>query len=82
MAGTDEARARAKAICEFVVEVVGFVILTALGALALILEWRGFSFRRGFFCNDDSIRFPYKPDTVPEFVLILIIFFLPVKIVS
>lgn len=29
-----------------------------------ILNVRHSPFRRGFFCNDDSIKYPYKDDTI------------------
>uniref|UniRef100_F1KY03 Phosphatidic acid phosphatase type 2/haloperoxidase domain-containing protein n=1 Tax=Ascaris suum TaxID=6253 RepID=F1KY03_ASCSU len=30
-------------------------------------------YRRGFFCDDDSIRYPYKGNTIPTFALVFIL---------
>lgn len=44
-----------------------FVSLTAFLLVGLpfaILTIQHKSFKRGFFCNDDSINYPYKEDTI------------------
>lgn len=38
-------------------------------------------FNRGFFCNDQSIRYPYKTETYPNHSLVIVIFVVPVIIV-
>ena len=56
-------------------------VLVILGALALLLELggeRGLYVRRGFFCDDESLRFPYTTHpAVPTWLLVLGCFFIP-----
>uniref|UniRef100_A0A3B5LZK7 Phosphatidic acid phosphatase type 2/haloperoxidase domain-containing protein n=1 Tax=Xiphophorus couchianus TaxID=32473 RepID=A0A3B5LZK7_9TELE len=40
------------------------VCLVLVGLPFFILTPRHSPFKRGFFCNDESIRFPYKEDTI------------------
>lgn len=40
-----------------------------------------FPFKRGFFCNDQSIQYPYKPETYPTHSLAIVILVIPVIIV-
>ena len=47
-----------------------------------LCEMKGISFRRGFFCDDETIRFPYKDSTVPGYALIVISVSCPVVLVS
>ena len=56
-------------------------VLIFLGLLALFLELgaeRGLYVKRGFFCNDETIRFPYTTHpAVPTWLLVLGCFFIP-----
>ena len=56
-------------------------VLVTLGVLALFLELgseRGLYVKRGFFCDDESLRFPYTTHpAVPTWLLVLGCFFLP-----
>lgn len=51
--------------------------LVSLGALCIIVIGtyvaanRGFIVRRGFFCDDESIKLPYLVGTVPTWALVL-----------
>lgn len=51
------------------------LVLLLLGCLALFLElagMKGLSVRRGFFCDDESIRYPYQPHpAVPTWALVV-----------
>lgn len=40
------------------------LLLLLVGLPFVILTARRSPFRRGFFCNDDSIKYPYKEDTI------------------
>ncbi|KAM4052461.1 phospholipid phosphatase 1 isoform 2-T2 [Anomaloglossus baeobatrachus] len=51
-----------KARIPFVVLDVVCVVL--VGLPFAILNLKHSSFKRGFFCNDDSIKYPYKEDTI------------------
>lgn len=35
------------------------------------LEVNGIVTKRGFYCDDESIRYPYRPDTVPTWALVV-----------
>jgi len=43
-----------------------------------ILNQYGEPYKRGFFCNDESIRHPYKDSTISTAVLILVSFLVPI----
>lgn len=43
---------------------VHFVCLCAVGIPVLILFLAGKPFKRGFFCDDESLRYPYRDSTV------------------
>uniref|UniRef100_A0A3B5LZJ6 Phospholipid phosphatase 1 n=1 Tax=Xiphophorus couchianus TaxID=32473 RepID=A0A3B5LZJ6_9TELE len=43
---------------------IDFFFTSKLGLPFFILTPRHSPFKRGFFCNDESIRFPYKEDTI------------------
>uniref|UniRef100_A0A3Q3VMY1 Phosphatidic acid phosphatase type 2/haloperoxidase domain-containing protein n=1 Tax=Mola mola TaxID=94237 RepID=A0A3Q3VMY1_MOLML len=45
------------------------VRLPSSGLPFVILNVRHTPFRRGFFCNDDSIKYPYKEDTISHQLL-------------
>ncbi|XP_053557256.1 phospholipid phosphatase 1 isoform X2 [Bombina bombina] len=44
--------------------VLDIVCLVLAGLPFAILNLKHSPFKRGFFCNDDSIRYPYKEDTI------------------
>ncbi|KAG9488266.1 phospholipid phosphatase 1 isoform X2 [Eleutherodactylus coqui] len=44
--------------------VLDVVCVVLAGLPFAILNLKHSSFKRGFFCNDDSIRYPYKEDTI------------------
>uniref|UniRef100_A0A183BKZ2 AcidPPc domain-containing protein n=1 Tax=Globodera pallida TaxID=36090 RepID=A0A183BKZ2_GLOPA len=46
------------------------IILFVAFVAGRLLAWIG-PYRRGFFCDDDSIRLPYKGSTVPDWLLLL-----------
>ena len=73
---------RARSVCKFLVELLSLVTLFAVCLVLFECEKRGVSYKRGFFCDDNSIRLPYKPGTVPSYALIIIAGLLPVMIVS
>jgi len=54
------------------------IFITALPCVILYLA--GEPYMRGFFCNDESIRHPYKSSTIPTAVLVLVCGFLPIVI--
>ena len=68
--------------CQRVVEAISFLILVLLFIALYVCENTGVSVKRGFFCDDRSIRFPYKDGTVPTFTLVIISVLLPAIIVS
>ncbi|KAG5675412.1 hypothetical protein PVAND_005320 [Polypedilum vanderplanki] len=51
---------------------VDFVLLAIPGLIALILNLFVTPFQRNFFCNDLSIMYPYKPDTITTLQLALV----------
>lgn len=66
----------------FIVEGVSFLTFVMLSLAVWLCEKNGISFKRGFFCDDETIRFPYKDGTVPSYALIIISVFCPVVLVS
>ncbi|KAM5194780.1 phospholipid phosphatase 1 isoform 2-T2 [Mantella aurantiaca] len=55
------------------------VCLVLAGLPFAILNLKHSSFNRGFFCNDDSIRYPYKEDTISYQLLAAIV--IPLSII-
>jgi len=43
----------------------------------LVLYKAGQPVKSGFFCNDDSLRYPYKHDTIPDSLLLAFGFSIP-----
>jgi phosphatidate phosphatase len=39
-------------------------------------------FKRGFFCNDETIQYPYKDDTVSDSLVAIIFVIVPIVVVS
>lgn len=56
----------------YLIEAVSFVLLMVLCISVWICENKGVSYRRGFFCNDEGIRLPYKTGSVPSYALVII----------
>jgi len=50
---------------------VDVVLILTATLFATIFEKTGTPFRRGFFCDDESISHPYKGDTVPYWTALL-----------
>ena len=61
------------------VVLVGLAVV--IGA-CFIAQEQGHVYRRGFFCDDESIRLPYKDDTVPDWALVVATAFIPLLAVS
>lgn len=59
--------------------VLDIVCLILVGLPFAILNLKHSSFQRGFFCNDDSIRYPYKEDTISYELLAAIV--IPLSII-
>ena len=68
--------------CHWIFEIVTFLMLFGLFIALFACQRTGVSYKRGFFCDDSSIRFPYKTGTVPTFALAIISVILPVVVVS
>lgn len=64
-----------KRVCgRFAVDVTIWIIV---GVPVLYLYKASTPYRRGFFCNDDSLRYPYKENTISDDFLLFIGFSLP-----
>jgi len=46
-----------------------------------VLELGITPYQRGFFCNDNSIHYPYKDDTVTTLVITLVGLLVPIAVV-
>ena len=50
---------------------------------SIVLNFGGVEpFHRGFFCDDESIRYPYREDTVPDWAVGVVGVFVPAFTVS
>lgn len=56
-----------RVLCDSVA-LVFFIVFLVIGEF---LEINGVVTRRGFYCDDESIRYPYRPDTVPTWALVI-----------
>ncbi|KHN77310.1 Uncharacterized protein T28D9.3 [Toxocara canis] len=63
-------RAEAIALGPFISDILIFIVLGLLFTIIPIFALQ--PYRRGFFCNDQSIRYPYKDSTIPTVVLYVI----------
>ncbi|KAK6183036.1 hypothetical protein SNE40_010588 [Patella caerulea] len=63
-------------IAHIVVNVVCFVIVLLLAALCETIHIE--PFKRGFFCDDDTIRYPYNEDTVSVGLAFALGFVIPI----
>ena len=50
---------------------LAIAVLAVLFFIGQALENNGIVTRRGFYCDDESIRYPYRPDTVPTWALVV-----------
>ncbi|XP_047475237.1 phospholipid phosphatase 1-like isoform X2 [Penaeus chinensis] len=57
--------------------VVDFVLLSIVAIPILLFFLLGTPYERGFNCDDESLRYPYKDSTVSTFVLYVVGTFLP-----
>ena len=56
----------------YLVEGVSFLLLMVLSLSVWVCENKGVSYKRGFFCNDEGIRLPYKAGSVPSYAVVII----------
>ncbi|XP_067003180.1 putative phosphatidate phosphatase isoform X2 [Anabrus simplex] len=57
-------------------------IIILLGIAILLLALYATPFRRGFFCDDDSIRFPHKQNTIPSALVGVAALGLPIIVIT
>jgi len=67
-----------KALCMVIVDIVCILLV---GIPVLLLMLIGDPYYRGFFCDDDTIRHPYKESTVGVPALVVISYGLPLVII-
>lgn len=65
---------RKRILGRFAIDVIIWVVV---GLPVLYLYKNSDPYRRGFFCNDDSLRYPYKENTISDDLLLLLGFLLP-----
>jgi len=58
--------------------ILDFIPLFALGMPLLLLNTIANPFIRGYNCDDESIRYPYKDNTIPSFLLYIYGFGIPI----
>lgn len=63
-------------------QILLYLFLFTVGLPVLYLYKNSVPYRRGFFCNDDSLRYPYKENTISDDLLLLVGFLLPFVVVS
>ena len=68
-----------KLVC---VAAVDFICIAIVATPCLLLNLVGEPYMRGFFCNDESIRHPYRDSSVPTWALILVSYSLPAIIIA
>ena len=56
---------------------INLAILGAIGITLLLFSKVGEPTKRGFFCNDETLSYPYKSSTVPSWLLYTVGFSLP-----
>lgn len=57
-------------------------LFVAVGFLILVFYLWGSPYKRGFFCDDESLKHPYKDSTVTNVMLYIIGLGVPVLTVS
>ena len=60
---------------------LNFLLLILLALPILLLELIGSPTERGFFFDDDSLSYPYKIDTVPNWLLYMMGFGIPMVLI-
>ena len=58
------------------------ICIFIVGLPSLLLNLFGEPYKRGFFLEDTTIRYPFKEDTVPTWALILISYSLPTIMIA
>lgn len=61
---------------------VDFLCILLVGVPCLLLWVAGDPFFRGFFCDDESLRHPYRDSTLPTWALLIVSYTLPAIIFS
>jgi len=59
------------------VAVVDSICVFVIALPVILLYVLGEPTQRGFFCDDETIRYPYKPSTVPTIILIIVCTLVP-----
>ncbi|XP_005183352.2 putative phosphatidate phosphatase [Musca domestica] len=59
-----------------------FVLLACVGLPILSFTLWGEAYKRGFFCNDDSLMHPYHESTMPSWLLYLMCFVVPISMIT
>ncbi|KAJ1371352.1 hypothetical protein KIN20_033293 [Parelaphostrongylus tenuis] len=54
-----------------------FVVLSACAIPLLIFHYWAVPYKRGFYCDDETIRYPYRDSTVSRYMLVVIGFLIP-----
>ncbi|XP_017470002.1 PREDICTED: putative phosphatidate phosphatase [Rhagoletis zephyria] len=57
------------------------VILGCVGLPVLAFHLLGVSYKRGFFCDDKTLKHPFRQNTVSNWMLFLMCFIIPISIV-
>ena len=68
-------------VMEFKTEMLNFLLLILLALPILLLDRIGSPTERGFFIDDDSLSYPYKIDTVPNWLLYMMGFGIPIVLI-
>ncbi|KAK3596670.1 hypothetical protein CHS0354_038902 [Potamilus streckersoni] len=67
--------------CQIIFRVVSDAIVLGTGGICLLMfKLYGDPFKRGFFCDDDSLKHPFKDSTITSFVLYFVGFTVPIAI--
>lgn len=61
---------------------IHIIALLIVAVVALSVYVKGAPFERGFFCDDQTISYPYLPDTVPDWLLILCCILIPILVIT
>nr|XP_014098576.1 putative phosphatidate phosphatase isoform X2 [Bactrocera oleae]XP_014098579.1 putative phosphatidate phosphatase isoform X2 [Bactrocera oleae]XP_014098580.1 putative phosphatidate phosphatase isoform X2 [Bactrocera oleae] len=58
------------------------LILGCVGLPILAFHLWGTPYKRGFFCDDKSLKYPFKKNTVDNWMLFLMCFIIPISIIT
>lgn len=61
--------------------VLDFILLLTVGIPILIFHLHGKPVKRGYYCDDDSIRYPFRESTISNNALYVVGIFLPVIVI-